>query len=76
LQLRRFENKLLLYITDNCVIEFKTEWAEHLRSLPIEQFGDFLKDVIYPALSREEQKLWNQVQISNPELNAAIQALS
>ena len=76
MQLRRVENKLLLHISDDCIIEFKAEWATFLRSVPIDQYGEFLKDVIYPALSKEEQKLWNNVQISNPQLHTAIQTLS
>ena len=53
---------------------FREEWVEQLRALPYEQYGDFLKDTIYPALTEEERKLWHKSQISNRALHAALQA--
>ena len=74
MQLKRIQNKLSLQITHDSFVAFKNEWIEQLRALPYEQYGDFLKDTIYPALTEEERKLWRKAQISNRTLHSALQA--
>ena len=74
MKLERINGVLMLYIGDGLCVPFREEWVEQLRALPYEQYGDFLKDTIYPALTEEERKLWHKSQISNRALHAALQA--
>jgi hypothetical protein len=64
---------LILHITSNSSIAFLNEWVETLRSLSCDEYGTFMRDTIYPALSNKERKVWNQTQISNRDLHKAIQ---
>jgi hypothetical protein len=66
---------LVLHISDKISVSFRNEWVEQLKALPYEQYGDFLKDTIYPALTEEERKLWREAQISNRALHEALQAV-
>jgi hypothetical protein len=65
----------MLHITPELSISFHDEWVEALRALPYEQFGEFIRSTIYPALSDKERKLWNKATISNRDLQAAVQAV-
>ena len=73
MRLERIRDMLVLHIAAGKSIAFRKEWVEQLRALPYEQYGDFLKDTIYPALTEEERKLWHKSQISNRALHAALQ---
>jgi len=64
----------MLHITPELHISFHDEWVEQLRALPYDQFGEFIRSTIYPALSDKERKLWNKATISNRDLQAAVQA--
>jgi hypothetical protein len=75
LRLERIRDMLVLHIAPNAGISFRQEWVEQLRALPYEQYGDFLKDTIYPALTEEERKLWHKLQFSNRALYEALQAV-
>jgi hypothetical protein len=59
---------LLLEISENCEISFHREWIMHLRNLPYELYGDYIKSTIYPALSEKDKMTWIRVTISNREL--------
>jgi len=65
----------MLRITPELSIPFQYEWVEQLRALPYDQFGEFIRSTIYPALSGKERKLWNKATISNRDLQAAVQAV-
>jgi hypothetical protein len=73
LKLERFINGIKLQIGEGSSISFQKEWAEQLRALPYEEFGSFMRDTIYPALSEEERKTWNSTKISNKDLQLAIE---
>lgn len=72
----RIQGVLFLEINSDCLITFKDEWVEKLRSLPYDQFGEFIRSTIYPAFNDKEKKIWNKVTISNIDLQAAIQAFA
>jgi hypothetical protein len=63
----------MLYITTESCIAFRDEWVELLRTLPYDQFGEYIRSTIYPALSDKDQKLWNRATISNQDLCTTIQ---
>jgi hypothetical protein len=73
LRLERIRDMLVLHIAPKASISFRQEWVEQLRALPYEQYGDFLKDTIYPALTEDERKLWHKLQFSNRALYDALQ---
>jgi hypothetical protein len=73
LKLERINNVLFLSIAPECTISFKKEWVEHLRTLPYTKFGEYIRTIIYPALSSDERKLWNKSTINNRELHEAVQ---
>ena len=75
MRLERIRDMLALHIGPKASISFRQEWVEKLRALPYEQYGDFLKDTIYPALTEEERKLWHKLQFSNRALYEALQAV-
>lgn len=75
MRLERIQGVLMLHITPELSISFHDEWVEALRALPYEQFGEFIRSTIYPALSDKERKLWNKATISNRDLQAAVQAV-
>jgi hypothetical protein len=75
LRLERIRDMLVLHISDRISVSFRNEWIEQLKALPYEQYGDFLKDTIYPALTEEERKLWHKLQFSNRALYEALQAV-
>jgi hypothetical protein len=76
LRLERIQNQLILSITDETHITFREEWVEQLRALPYDQYGEFIRSTIYPALSTGERQIWNKATISNLDLQAAILALA
>jgi len=61
-----------LEISDDCTISFQREWIAHLKALPYDQFGEYIKSAIYPALSDKERMIWNRSTISNLNLHQAI----
>ena len=75
MRLERIQGVLMLHITPELYISFHDEWAEALRALPYDQFGEFIRSTIYPALSDKERKLWNKATINNRALQAAVQAV-
>jgi hypothetical protein len=72
LKLERLKDGLRLEIGEGASIPFRQEWVAELRALPYQEFGTFMRDVIYPALSDQERKLWNNSKISNRDLQIAI----
>jgi hypothetical protein len=56
------------------MITFREEWIKQLRILPYEQFGEFIRTNIYPALNDSDKKIWNSSTISNRDLQTAVQA--
>lgn len=74
MRLERIHGVLMLHITPELYISFHDEWVVQLRALPYDQFGEFIRSTIYPALSDKERKLWNKATISNRDLQAAVQA--
>ena len=75
LKLERLKDGLRLEIAEGIGISFQYEWVEQLRDLPYDQYGDFVRGTIYPALTDSEKKIWNKSTISNKKLFGAIQAL-
>jgi hypothetical protein len=75
MKLERIDGKLLLCIAPQTTITFQESWVEQLRPLPYDQFGEYLRTNIYPALSDHEKKLWFQSNISNIDLQTAINEL-
>jgi hypothetical protein len=75
LRLERIRDILVLHIAPKVSISFRQEWVNKLRALPYDQYGDFLKDTIYPALTEEERNLWHKLQFSNRALYEALQAV-
>jgi hypothetical protein len=73
LKLERIKGVLTLDIGGSSV-SFREEWVEQLRALPYEEFGAFMRDTIYPALSDQDRQAWHRSQISNRDLHTAIQA--
>jgi hypothetical protein len=67
------ETDLLLEIRENCEISFQREWVMHLSTLPYEQYGDYIKSTIYPALSEKDRMTWIRSTISNRDLLLAVQ---
>ena len=74
LNLDRINSELILFITPKAGISFREEWVEQLRAIPYEEYGVFMRDTIYPALSVQDRKVWHRSQISNQDLFCAIQA--
>jgi len=75
LKLERIRDVIMLHITPEHCITFREEWIEQLRALPYDQFGEFIRSTVYPALSDNDRKLWNKVTINNRDLHAAVQAV-
>jgi hypothetical protein len=74
LNLERIHDVLYLCIAPESYITFREEWVEQLRALPYGEFGAFMRDTIYPALSDQERKAWRRSQINNRDLQAAVLA--
>lgn len=55
-------------------VNFHQEWVKTLRDLPIDEYGAFMRDTIYPALLAPDRRSWQRTQISNLDLQAAVQA--
>ena len=72
MKLAKMKSVLMLDIS-NGRVKFREEWIEKLRALPSEEFGEFIRLNVYPALSDLEKRLWNRSQISNKDLLSAIQ---
>jgi hypothetical protein len=72
LKLERILNVIVLHIDDNKSIVFREEWIEQLRALPCDDYGTFMRDTIYPALSVEDRRIWHKTTISNRDLQDAI----
>ena len=72
MKLERVNNVLMREISADRIVSFRQEWVEKLRALPYQEFGTFMRDAIYPALSDHERKLWNSSKISNRDLQIAI----
>jgi hypothetical protein len=68
MKLKLKDTELLLEISESCNISFQREWISHLRTLPYEQYGDYIKSTIYPALSEKDKMIWIRSTISNREL--------
>lgn len=66
------DKDVLLEISENCEISFQKEWIIHLRTLPYEQYGDYIKSTIYPALSEKDKMIWIRSTISNRDLLQAV----
>ena len=73
MKLERINDVLMLNLGNGLYISFRDEWVQELKLLSIEQFGDFIRDRIYPTLSDIEKKTWNQSTISNRDLLNAVQ---
>ena len=69
----RTKGSLYLKLTEDFRISFSEEWINHLRSLPFDRFGEFMRGTIYKVLSPQERKMWNKTRISNTELMKALQ---
>lgn len=74
MKLERILNVIVLHIDDNKSIVFREEWVEQLRTLPCDDYGTFMRDTIYPALSVKDRNIWHKTTISNRDLQSAIQA--
>jgi hypothetical protein len=72
MNLERIKGTIYLNITEDFSISFNEEWIKHLRSLPFERFGDYLRGTIYKVLSPQERTMWNKSKISNTELLKAL----
>lgn len=70
--LERIEGLAFLKIDNEISIFFHNEWLVALRPLPYDQYGDFIRSSVYPALSAKERKIWNKFTISNRALHGAI----
>lgn len=64
---------LSLEISDENKILFRRAWVDQMKSLPYDQFGEYIKSNIYPVLTDNERMLWNRTTISNRDLHQAIQ---
>lgn len=69
--MKRINGNLILDIGEEQHISFREEWIEQLCALPYEQYGEFIRITIYPALTDKERKLWSNSITSNRALNAA-----
>jgi hypothetical protein len=74
--LAHIQGELFLTINSDFKITFKPVWVEKHLSLPYDQFGEFIRSNIYPALTDKERIIWSSTTISNVELKAALQAFS
>ncbi|MDD5673293.1 MAG: hypothetical protein PHC61_03965 [Chitinivibrionales bacterium] len=74
MKLERINDKLMLHITPKASIAFKEAWVERLSALPVEEYGVFMRDTIYPGLSVQDRKVWHRTQISNQDLFLAVKA--
>jgi hypothetical protein len=75
MDLRHINGSLFLQISEDFRIPFLEEWVTHLRVLPYEKYGDFMRGTIYKVLSLQERKAWNKSKISNRVLFDAVQEL-
>jgi hypothetical protein len=75
-KLDRIQDELFLTINADFKITFKTEWVEKLLPLPYDQYGEYIRSNIYPALTDKEKIIWNSTTISNLELQTALQSFS
>ena len=55
-------------------VTFQKEWVDKLRSLPIGEYGKFIRDSIYAELPARDRRSWDRSQISNKDLQTAVQA--
>ena len=69
----RISNSIFLKLTEEFRIPFSEEWINHLRSLPYDRFGEFLRGTIYKVLSPQQRKMWNKTRISNTDLMKALE---
>lgn len=76
MKLERIGDALMLRITSDGYVSFRAEWIEQLRALPYDQYGEYIRTTIYPALSDMERKLWNKATINNRVLREAVQEAS
>jgi len=74
LRIERIQDVITLHISDESCVSLRKEWVEQLRTLPYEEFGEFIRTSIYPALNDNERKIWNKATISNRDLQSAVQA--
>lgn len=72
MRFERINDILILWISDDTSITFRDEWIHHLRALPYEKFGEFIRANIYSALNDTDRKIWNSVTISNRDLQSAV----
>ncbi len=74
MKLERILNILVLHLAPESSIVFREDWIEQLRALSLDDYGNFMRDTIYPALSDLDQRIWRKTSISNLDLQAAILA--
>ena len=75
MHLQRIHDTLCLHFGHGLTVAFREEWAAQLRGLPLDQYGIFLRDTVYPALSKADRRTWHRVTIDNRSLHKAIQEL-
>jgi hypothetical protein len=75
-KLDRIQDEIFLTIDTDFKIAFNVEWLEKLLPLPYDQYGEYIRSYIYPALTDKEKIIWNSTTISNLELQMALQAFS
>ena len=73
MKLERVEGVLMLRLSPESYISFHETWVEQLRALPYEQYGNFIRKNVYPALSLGERSLWNKSTINNLDLQKAME---
>ena len=54
-------------------VTFLKEWFENLRNLPVDEYGSFMRNIIYPELPARDRRSWDRSRISSRDLHAAIQ---
>lgn len=73
LKVIRSNESIVLEIAEEIRISIREEWLPQINSLTLDKMGDFLRQIVYPSLSKDEQKLWNKSQISNKDLFDVLQ---
>jgi hypothetical protein len=73
LRFERINDVPILWISKDTSIMFRDEWIHHLRVLPYDKFGEFIRENIYSTLNDTDRKIWNSATISNRDLQKAAQ---
>jgi len=76
LKLRQIEglNMLKLDLGHGLNVTFLQEWITTLKELPVDEYGTFMRDTIYPSLIAPDRRSWQRSQISNLDLQAVVLA--